>query len=91
MDDDDKEKRMRVKPFVKYVNVQHVMPTRYNLDISEALEKAVGDTDLTDATAKSSLKAELKKKLEERYKTLGQARNEKVAHGVQYFFKKLRF
>ena len=82
---------MSVKPFVKYVNLQHVMPTRYNLDISEALDKAVGDVDLADVNAKKELKGELKTKLQERYKTLGQAKSEKTATGVKYFFKKLRF
>lgn len=91
MTDAEKEKRMSVKPFVKYVNLQHVMPTRYNLDISEALDKAVGDVDLADVNAKKELKGELKTKLQERYKTLGQAKSEKTATGVKYFFKKLRF
>ena len=31
MDDAQKEARMAVKPFVKYLNLQHVMPTRSNL------------------------------------------------------------
>jgi len=31
MNDEQKEARMAVKPFVKFVNLQHVMPTRYNL------------------------------------------------------------
>ena len=127
---------MSVKPFVKYVNLQHVMPTRYNLDISDALQQAVGDADLTDVKAKEALKSELKAKLQEcvraqhrpahaaprarararappspparppaahahrpaprppvrrRYKSLAVAKSEKMATGVKYFFKKLKF
>ena len=65
MGDEEKEARMSVKPFVKYVNLQHVMPTRYNLDISEALAATIGDADLTDVKAKEALKSELKAKLQE--------------------------
>lgn len=27
---------MRVKPFVRFINFNHIMPTRYNLDVSVA-------------------------------------------------------
>ena len=30
------DKRMRVKPFVRFINYNHIMPTRYNLDVSAA-------------------------------------------------------
>ena len=39
---------MRIKPFVKYVNYNHVIPTRYNLDVSEKLAKVIPDETLTD-------------------------------------------
>ena len=85
------EKRMSVRPFVKFINLQHVMPTRYNLDISETLEKAIGNTVLVGSEGKRTVKLEIKKKLEERYKTLGTGKNEKASSGAQYFFKKLNF
>lgn len=85
------EKRMSVRPFVKFINLQHVMPTRYNLDISEALEKTIGSTVLVGSEGKRTVKLEMKKKLEERYKTLGTGKNEKASSGAQYFFKKLNF
>ena len=88
---------MKVTPFVKFINMQHVMPTRYNLDISEALNNAVGnDVDLTDVAAKKELKTTLKEKLEARYKSQGDVGGKKEsgksqATGAQYFFRKLRF
>lgn len=84
---EQKEKRMRVKPFVKFANFQHIMPTRYNLDVSEALAKLVSDDKLVDEEKKAQVKKDIKSKLEERYKTIGDAKNEKVAAGVQYFFR----
>ncbi len=60
-------------------------------DISEALEKAVGDVDLSDRKAKDSLKSALKAKLQDRYKSLAVAKSDKMATGVKYFFKKLKF
>lgn len=94
MSADKKEKRMKVTPFVKFINMQHVMPTRYNLDISEALNNAVGnDVDLTDVAAKKDLKKTLKEKLEARYKSQGDKKEsgKSQATGAQYFFRKLRF
>jgi hypothetical protein len=37
------------------------------------------------------MRKEVKATLEERYKNLGTSKNEKVATGVHYFFRKLRF
>ncbi len=43
--------RMRVKPFVKFVNFNHIMPTRYNLDVSDKLTKFLADETLADVRA----------------------------------------
>jgi len=87
MEAEDKAKRMRIKPFVKFINFQHMMPTRYNLDISEELSKLVKDDSLVEASSKKALKTSFKAKLEERYRNLGQVKNEKYTTGVQYFFR----
>lgn len=91
MDAEDKAKRMRVKPFVKFVNYSHVMPTRYNLDIADDLAKLVTDSALDAGESKKELKKNFKSKLEERYKNLGSGKNEKNTTGVQFFFRKLKF
>jgi large subunit ribosomal protein L27e len=58
--------RLRVKPFVKFVNFTHLMPTRYNLDVSEELSKLVTEEALSSAENKKALKGEFKTKLEQR-------------------------
>eukprot|EP00030_Apusomonadida_sp_AF-17_P002267 a327_3706.p2 GENE.a327_3706~~a327_3706.p2 ORF type:complete len:148 (-),score=62.14 a327_3706:93-512(-) len=77
------EKRSRIKAFVKVVNYNHIMPTRYTLDVDfaknvsgEIFEK--GDDAFTKK--KNTLK-EIKSALQERYNN---GRN-------KWFFTKLRF
>lgn len=152
---------MRVKPFVRFINYNHIMPTRYNLDVraaappplrqarvrrsalllppplppyrarwrcrswhplacaaaapcaltrhtlarppppalaplraqvSEKLAKLIPDDSLTDAEKAKAVRLEVKKALEERYKALaGVKASDKVATGVTYFFRKLKF
>ena len=54
------EKRSRtMKPFIKYVNVRHIFPTRYVVDLD--LKKAVDEADLVDAERKVDVKKNLKK------------------------------
>ena len=82
---------MRVKPFVRCINYNHMMPTRYNLDVSEKLAKLIPDDTLGDAEKTKAVRREVKKALEERYKALaGVAASDKVSTGVTYFFKSLK-
>lgn len=79
-----------MKPFVKYVNVRHVFPTRYVVDMD--LKKAVDEADLASAERKVDVKKGLKKIFEDKYlnqKSTGAS--EKKAAGSNYFFQKLRF
>ncbi|KHN47720.1 60S ribosomal protein L27 [Glycine soja] len=72
-------KKSRVKAFVKLVNYQHLMPTRYTLDVD--LKDAVTPDVLQAKDKKVTALKETKKRLEERFKT-GKNR---------WFFTKLRF
>ncbi|KHN26621.1 60S ribosomal protein L27 [Glycine soja] len=72
-------KKSRVKAFVKLVNYQHLMPTRYTLDVD--LKDAVNPDVLNAKDKKVTALKETKKRLEERFKT-GKNR---------WFFTKLRF
>merc|ERR1712149_22329 len=56
-------KRSRVKPFVKVVNYNHLMPTRYSVDVT------VNKESLKDAAGKRKCKAHVKAAFEERYKS----------------------
>ncbi|KAL1334698.1 hypothetical protein AAHE18_11G195900 [Arachis hypogaea] len=72
-------KKSHVKAFVKMVNYQHVMPTRYMLDVD--LKDAVTVESLQAKDKKVAALKETKKRLEERFKTGKNC----------WFFTKLRF
>jgi large subunit ribosomal protein L27e len=84
------EKRTKqMKPFVKYVNVRHIFPTRYVVDLE--LKKAVDEADLVDPERKVDVKKNLKKIFYDRYLNQKEVTSEKKALGSTYFFQKLRF
>ncbi|CAB9505833.1 60S ribosomal protein L27 [Seminavis robusta] len=90
MDKKKVEKRSKtLKPFVKYINVRHVFPTRYVVDLD--LKKAVDEEDLVDPERKVDVKKNLKKLFLERYMNQKDVTSEKKAQGSSYFFQKLRF
>ena len=81
------EKRCKIKPFVKVYNFNHVMPTRYSVDIE--LKKVVDETTISQASIKDTRKT-VKKLFEEKYKNQT-SKSDRKAAGVSYFFNKLRF
>ena len=84
------EKRTKaMKPFVKYMNVRHVFPTRYVVDVD--LKAAVDEADLVDAERKVEVKKGLKKIFHDRYVNQKEVTSEKKAQGSNYFFQKLAF
>ncbi|KAI3921427.1 hypothetical protein MKW98_013361 [Papaver atlanticum] len=72
-------KKSRVKAFIKVVNYNHIMPTRYTLDVD--LKDVVTPDVLTTRDKKVTAAKETKKRLEERFR-IGKNR---------WFFTKLRF
>lgn len=74
------EKRSKVKPFIKIVNYNHLMPTRYTLEL-EGLKGAVNHDTFKEVSQREEAKKNVKKALEERY-TSGKNR---------WFFTPLRF
>eukprot|EP00794_Sanderia_malayensis_P003370 gene3370-3859_t len=73
-------KRSRIKSFVKVCNYNHLMPTRYSLDVN--LDKSAVNKDaMKDTSKRRKARMEVKSKFEERYKT---GKN-------KWFFQKLRF
>ncbi|KAL7579136.1 hypothetical protein ACA910_019162 [Epithemia clementina (nom. ined.)] len=90
MDKKKVEKRSKtMKPFVKYINVRHIFPTRYVVDLD--LKKEVDEADLVDVEKKVAVKKNLKKLFYDRYMNQKEVTSEKKAQGSSYFFKKLRF
>jgi large subunit ribosomal protein L27e len=80
MKKDKIKKNIRIKPFIKCVNYNHLMPTRYSVsDIT--LDQKYGLKDLRDPVKRKKAAFQVRMKLEDRYK---QGKN-------KWFFQKLRF
>ena len=80
-------KRSKVKPFIKFINLNHLMPTRYSLSDIEPIKTAVKAEGVRKpGDGRVEAKKAVKKQFEERY--LSKA---KQTGGSQYFFAKLRF
>ncbi|KAK3632074.1 60S ribosomal protein L27B [Elasticomyces elasticus] len=73
-------KRSKVKPFIKVVNYNHIMPTRYTLEL-EGLKGVVTNETFGEVSQREEAKKTVKKALEERYQS-GKNR---------WFFTALRF
>ncbi|KAI5283227.1 60S ribosomal protein L27B, partial [Ascosphaera acerosa] len=73
-------KRSKVKPFIKAINYNHLMPTRYTLEL-EGLKGAISHDTFKEVSQREEAKKAIKKSLEERY-TSGKNR---------WFFTALRF
>eukprot|EP00158_Paraphelidium_tribonemae_P004989 Partr_v1_DN27090_c1_g1_i2_m29136 putative 60S ribosomal protein L27 len=72
-------KRSRVHPFVKAVNYNHIMPTRYSLDVD--LKSTVTVDAVNDVSGRAEVKKKVREVFEDKYKT---GKN-------KWFFEKLRF
>lgn len=82
-------KKTSVKPFIKYVNQNHVMPTRFLVNDFDL--KEIKEDSLKTAEAKKALTKELKKKLTEGYRTLPDPKTNEKAGNIRFFYNKLRF
>ncbi|EHK98129.1 putative 60S ribosomal protein L27-B [Glarea lozoyensis 74030] len=60
------EKRSKVKPFIKVINYNHLMPTRYTLEL-EGLKGAITADTFKEVSQREDAKKVVKKALEERY------------------------
>lgn len=83
-------RRLRVKPFVKHVNLTHVMPTRYSVSDLE-IKSFVSEDSIATPDGKKEAKKSIRLELEQRYRQPKKATSEKNAAGAAYFFKKLHF
>lgn len=73
-------KRSKVKPFIKAVNFNHIMPTRYTLEL-ETLKNVISGETFKEPSQKDDARKKIKAAFEERYNT-GKNR---------WFFTPLRF
>ncbi|GIX63511.1 60S ribosomal protein L27 [Babesia caballi] len=84
------QKRLRIKPFVKYINVNHLMPTRYTvtgrIDPKTLVTDEQMESHATRKEARKALKAVLEEALNNPDPTDG-----KVSKDTKFLRKKLRF
>jgi large subunit ribosomal protein L27e len=73
-------KHSRVKPFIKIINYNHLMPTRYTLEL-EGLKGTVAHDTFKEVTARQEARKNIKKVFEDRFQT---GKN-------KWFFTPLRF
>lgn len=85
------EKRSRVKPFVKYVNYNHIMPTRYTLPSEIDVKQWVPESAMDNLETKKDARKQLKFLLQEKFQTPVKDKTGKVSKDMLYFSKKLRF
>jgi large subunit ribosomal protein L27e len=60
-------KRSKVKPFIKLINYNHLMPTRYSLDGIEQLRTQIGNDSLKEVSQREEAKNVVKKSFEEKF------------------------
>ena len=60
------EKASKVKPFIKTINYNHLMPTRYTLEL-EGLKGVITNDTFKEQSQREEAKKTVKKALEERY------------------------
>jgi large subunit ribosomal protein L27e len=60
------ERRSKVKPFVKTVNYNHIMPTRYTVATDIDLKNVVNEDKLSNKETRKQMKRELRKLFNEK-------------------------
>lgn len=88
------EKRSRVKPFVRYVNVNHLMPTRHTVgaDIDlKALQADVTDEKMSTSEGRKGAKKMLKGVFYTAFTEPTDKSGKKFSRDVAFLRKKLRF
>lgn len=73
------KKRSKIKPFLKVLNYNHLMPTRYS--VPDVTNEKLNVRDLKDPMKRKKYRFQVRVKFEERYKS---GKN-------KWFFSKLRF
>merc|ERR1719426_498957 len=81
----------KVKAFVKYVNYNHIMPTRYVVPTEFDAKSLVTDAQMDTQETKADARKKLKSIFNEKLTTSPTDKSGKVSKDVMYLRKKLRF
>lgn len=82
-------KKSGVKTFLKHINQNHVIPTRFVVNDFEF--KDLKDDAVKTAEGKAASRKDLRKKFTEAYRNLPNPKTNDKAHNVRFFFSRLRF
>eukprot|EP00922_Rhytidocystis_sp_ex-Travisia-forbesii_P013244 GHVS01019822.1.p1 GENE.GHVS01019822.1~~GHVS01019822.1.p1 ORF type:complete len:148 (-),score=22.81 GHVS01019822.1:44-487(-) len=85
------EKRCRVKPFVRYVNFNHIMPTRYTVPNEFETKSLITDQQMSSPEEKKIAKKAIRKILYEKFMHPTNEKTGKISKDVVFMRKKLRF
>jgi len=85
-------KRTSIKPFVKFVNFNHLMPTRYIVGDLEFKDfKEIKDESVVAGEKRLELSKSIRKTLSEKYRNLPDPKSSDKANSLRFLYKKLRF
>ena len=84
-------KRLKIKPFVKYVNDNHMMPTRYTVPAEVQPATLVTDQQMDSSDGRIESRKFIKSLLEEKFTHPPADKSGKPSKDVLYLWKKLRF
>mmetsp|Transcript_78115 Transcript_78115/g.181237 ORF Transcript_78115/g.181237 Transcript_78115/m.181237 type:complete len:148 (-) Transcript_78115:84-527(-) len=84
-------KRTRVKPFVKYINYNHMMPTRYQVPNELGAQSLATDQQMESPDGRVEAKKFLKKLLQEKFINPPADKAGRPSKDVIFLRKKLRF
>ena len=84
-------KRSRVKPFLKVVNFNHILPTRYTLPQEIDAKKIVSDAQLETAEGKIEAKKAFKALLQDKFANPPVEKSGKASKDFLFLKNKLRF
>eukprot|EP00747_Dinoflagellata_sp_TGD_P161637 gnl/TRDRNA2_/TRDRNA2_178306_c0_seq1.p2 gnl/TRDRNA2_/TRDRNA2_178306_c0~~gnl/TRDRNA2_/TRDRNA2_178306_c0_seq1.p2 ORF type:complete len:148 (+),score=46.40 gnl/TRDRNA2_/TRDRNA2_178306_c0_seq1:26-469(+) len=84
-------KRTRVKPFVKYVNYNHIMPTRYQIPAEVDSKTLVSDQQMDTPDGRIEAKKFVKKLIQEKFAQPPLDKSGRASKDMLYLKKKLRF
>merc|ERR1711861_22951 len=95
------DRKIKIKPFLKYINLNHLMPTRHILSQEIDLEEfnkrvenifTKGRKDvIANMEQRQNLRKSLKQTFEKKYRALELNNTDEKALKMKFFFKKLRF
>mmetsp|Transcript_22640 Transcript_22640/g.33854 ORF Transcript_22640/g.33854 Transcript_22640/m.33854 type:complete len:148 (+) Transcript_22640:56-499(+) len=84
-------KRTRVKPFLKYINYNHIMPTRYQVPAELGAQSMVTDQQMDTPDGRVEAKKFVKNLFQEKFVNPPADKSGRPSKDVIYMRKKLRF